>query len=145
MLLSRVGSWVRRLSRRVTLLARNSSIEGRSRRPVRDSSGQAVGRGEVVVATLLPDGTRDTGVRVLLVTEIANLGAVGSGDEAALRLVEQHDRTIRGLLARYGGREVRHTGDGMMLSFHLPSAAVQRWQVRRLSQAVDPAITLRIE
>jgi class 3 adenylate cyclase len=86
--------------------------------------------GGVVAPTgdvFLPDGTRDPGVRVLLVTEIANLAAVGSqaGDEAALKLVEEHDRVIRGLLTKYGGREVRHTGDGMMLSFPLASAAVQ--------------------
>ena len=76
---------------------------------------------------LLPDGSRDTGVRVLIVTEIANLAAVGSqfGDEAALKVVDAHDRVLRGLLAKYGGREVRHTGEGMMLSFHLASAAVQ--------------------
>jgi len=86
--------------------------------------------GGVVAPTgdvFLPDGTRDPGVRVLLVTEIANLAAVGSqsGDEAALKVVEQHDRVIRGLLGKYSGREVRHTGDGMMLSFPLASAAVQ--------------------
>lgn len=110
--------------------------------------------GGVVAPTgdvLLPDGKRDTGVRVLLVTEIANLGAVGSqfGDETALRLVEQHDMTMRGLLARYGGREVQHTGDGMMLSFHLPSAAVQCALEAQREFAVprdgkDPAVRMGI-
>jgi class 3 adenylate cyclase len=75
----------------------------------------------------LPDGTHDPGVRVLVVTEIANIGDVvrTRGDRAALNLVEQHDRIVRRLATKHGGREVKHTGDGSMLSFVLASAAVQ--------------------
>ena len=82
--------------------------------------GAVAPTGDVV----LPDGTRDTGVRVLLVTEIANLATAGS-DDAALKIVEQHDKTMHHLLHKHGGREVQHTGDGVMLSFRLASAAVQ--------------------
>ena len=72
----------------------------------------------------LPDGTRDTGVRILLLTEIANLSAAGS-DAAAVRIVKQHDRTMHELVHKHGGREVQHGGDGVLLSFRLASAAVQ--------------------
>jgi class 3 adenylate cyclase len=95
---------------------------------------------------LLPDGTRDTGVRVLLVTEIANLAGVGS-DAAAFKVVEHHDRIMHGLMAKYGGREVRHTGDGMMLSFQLASAAVQcaldaQRDCAKLTRSEAPAIRM---
>jgi class 3 adenylate cyclase len=76
---------------------------------------------------LLPNGTPDTGLRVLLFTQLDNLAAVGSrfGDEGALRLVQHHDDVVRRNVAKHGGREVQHTGDGAMLSFASASAAVQ--------------------
>jgi class 3 adenylate cyclase len=85
--------------------------------------GTVASAGDVV----LPDGTRDTGVRVLMLTEIANLAAIGSqhGDDAAMKAAQKHDATMHTLLARHGGREVLHTGEGMMISFRLASAAVQ--------------------
>ena len=74
----------------------------------------------------LPDGTLDGGVRVLLVTELDNLGVVAarSGDAAALKLIEHHDALVREAVARHGGREVRHAGDGMMCCFPLASSAI---------------------
>ena len=45
------------------------------------------------------------------------------GDAAALELVRAHDALVRRGLARYGGREVKHTGDGIMASFaNIPNA-----------------------
>jgi class 3 adenylate cyclase len=74
---------------------------------------------------LLPDGSRDPGIRVLLVTELENLAAIGGlhGDAAALTILERHDRLVREMAARHGGHEVRHLGDGMMLSFASASGA----------------------
>ncbi|HYC01301.1 MAG TPA: adenylate/guanylate cyclase domain-containing protein [Candidatus Limnocylindrales bacterium] len=71
------------------------------------------------------------------------------GDDAARALVKAHDRIVRAELAGVGGREVKHTGDGIMASF--PSAAralrfavsVQRsvaaWNARH-----EPAAPLRV-
>src|SRR5271170_4759660 len=39
------------------------------------------------------------------------------GDSAALELVRAHDALVRRGLEAYGGREVKHTGDGIMASF----------------------------
>jgi class 3 adenylate cyclase len=39
------------------------------------------------------------------------------GDEAAMRLLRVHDAIIRQALADHRGREVKHTGDGIMASF----------------------------
>ncbi|HEY6784040.1 MAG TPA: nickel-binding protein, partial [Gemmatimonadales bacterium] len=73
------------------------------------------------------DGTLDAGVRVVVVTEIHNLAGVGSrlGDAAALKILQRHDHIVRQAAATHYGREVRHLGDGMMLSFAAASFAVQ--------------------
>jgi class 3 adenylate cyclase len=39
------------------------------------------------------------------------------GDRAAMRLIREHDSIVRSALARFGGSEVKHTGDGIMASF----------------------------
>jgi class 3 adenylate cyclase len=39
------------------------------------------------------------------------------GDTAALELVRAHDALVRRGLEGYGGREIKHTGDGIMASF----------------------------
>jgi class 3 adenylate cyclase len=69
----------------------------------------------------------DAGLRAILVTDI-----VGStemtlrlGDSAALELVRVHDALVRRGLAAHGGREVKHTGDGIMASFDKVANAVR--------------------
>jgi class 3 adenylate cyclase len=46
------------------------------------------------------------------------------GDVAATELVRTHDSLVRRALARHGGREVKHLGDGIMASFDVTQAAV---------------------
>jgi class 3 adenylate cyclase len=46
------------------------------------------------------------------------------GDSAALELVRAHDALVRRGLEAHGGREVKHTGDGMMASFDKVANAV---------------------
>ena len=46
------------------------------------------------------------------------------GDEASQVLVNVHNSIVRGALQAHGGREVKHTGDGIMASFNNPPAAV---------------------
>lgn len=47
------------------------------------------------------------------------------GDQAARQLVRAHDRIVRSVLPRCGGREIKHTGDGIMASFASASRALQ--------------------
>src|SRR3990170_294937 len=47
------------------------------------------------------------------------------GDEAAMRVIRTHNAIIRGALADLGGREVKHTGDGLMASFASVTRAVE--------------------
>jgi class 3 adenylate cyclase len=47
------------------------------------------------------------------------------GDRGALELVRVHDALVRRALESYGGREVKHTGDGVMASFDQAANAVR--------------------
>ena len=47
------------------------------------------------------------------------------GDQGAQKVVRAHNRIVREALTQYGGREVKHTGDGIMCSFPTTSNAVE--------------------
>jgi class 3 adenylate cyclase len=70
---------------------------------------------------------RDPGIRTVLFTDIvASTSMTQSlGDEAAMLLLAMHDNVVRDALAALGGREVKHTGDGIMASFVSSAAAVK--------------------
>jgi len=81
-------------------------------------------------AVLLPGGgatDRDPGVRTILFTDIANSTALTQalGDEAAMALLDVHNSVVRNALADLGGREVKHTGDGIMASFVSAAGAIR--------------------
>jgi adenylate cyclase len=44
---------------------------------------------------------------------------------AAHELVRRHDEIVRAALAAHGGREIKHTGDGIMASFPTASRAAE--------------------
>jgi len=71
-------------------------------------------------AALLPGNSeRDPGTRTILFTDIVGSTNMtqGLGDEMALTMLEVHDRIVREALSATGGREVKHTGDGIMAAF----------------------------
>lgn len=70
---------------------------------------------------------RDPGIRTVLFTDIVGSTALTQrlGDEAGMVVLEVHDTVVRGALAAEGGREVKHTGDGIMASFASAAAAVR--------------------
>lgn len=81
-------------------------------------------------AALLPGGdadVRDPGIRTVLFTDVANSTTLTQalGDEAALAVLGIHDTIVRDALAASGGREVKHTGDGIMASFVSAAGAVR--------------------
>ena len=47
------------------------------------------------------------------------------GDEVAQQVVRAHNRIVRDALNKYGGKEVKHTGDGIMASFPTTSNGVE--------------------
>ena len=73
-------------------------------------------------AVLLPVAdadARDPGIRTVLFTDVVNSTTLTQslGDEAALAIAGVHDTIVRDALSAMGGREVKHTGDGIMASF----------------------------
>jgi adenylate cyclase len=62
----------------------------------------------------------------VLFTDLESSTAVTQrlGDERAQELLRSHNRAVREALSSNSGREVKHTGDGIMASFASPVAAV---------------------
>src|SRR5437763_4422741 len=81
-------------------------------------------------AVLLPGGAadaRDPGIRTVLFTDIVDSTSLTQklGDEIAMEFFRVHDSIVRDALAASNGREVKHTGDGIMASFVSAAAAVR--------------------
>src|SRR5947207_12718044 len=81
-------------------------------------------------AAVLPDAgadARDPGIRTVLFTDVVNSTTLTQslGDEAALAILGVHDAIVRDALSALGGREVKHTGDGIMASFVSTAGAVR--------------------
>lgn len=82
-------------------------------------------------AALMPDARdenqRDTGIRSIMFTDIVGSTELTQqhGDEGAMLFVDTHDSIVRDALAACEGREVKHTGDGIMASFISAAAAVR--------------------
>ncbi|HJW37591.1 MAG TPA: nickel-binding protein [Candidatus Udaeobacter sp.] len=80
-------------------------------------------------AALVPGATneRDPGIRTVLFTDIVDSTTLTQslGDEAALAMLGVHDTIVRDALSASGGREVKHTGDGIMASFVSAAGAVR--------------------
>ena len=81
-------------------------------------------------AVILPGGRpneRDPGIRTVLFTDVVNSTTLTQslGDKAALAILGVHDTIVRDALSTLGGREVKHTGDGIMASFVSAASAVR--------------------
>lgn len=81
-------------------------------------------------AVLLPGGNaddRDPGIRTILFTDIVNSTMMTQhlGDDASMTFLGVHDTIVRNALQATGGREIKHTGDGIMASFLSAAAAVR--------------------
>jgi len=74
-----------------------------------------------------PDEHADTGIRIVLFTDIVESTSLTQriGDRAAMELIGFHDIVVRNALTVARGREIKHTGDGIMASFSAAIAAVQ--------------------
>ena len=89
-------------------------------------SGEANTEGAVI----LPGGSRqerDPGIRTVFFTDIVGSTSLTNelGDDAGMQLIHLHDGAVRGALREFGGREIKHTGDGIMASFVSAAAAVR--------------------
>jgi hypothetical protein len=83
----------------------------------------------------------DIAFRTILFTDIVGSTKLTQelGDAAAMSMVRTHDEIVREAIARHGGSEVKHTGDGIMAAFPSVAGAIEaavRIQ-RRLAEARD--------
>jgi class 3 adenylate cyclase len=79
-------------------------------------------------AVLVPGGAgneRDPAIRTILFTDIVGSTNEALGDDAVMARLGVHDTIVRDALAAADGREVKHTGDGIMASFVSAAAAVR--------------------
>jgi len=76
-----------------------------------------------------------TGPVTVLFTDIAGSTAMTQslGDEGAQKVVRAHNRVVREALSANAGKEIKHTGDGIMASF------------ARTSDGIDASITMQRE
>ncbi len=82
-------------------------------------------------------GAIDSALRAIMFTDIVDSTGMTArlGDARALELVRAHDALVRRALDEKAGREVKHTGDGIMASFADANAAVAC--ARAIQQAFD--------
>ncbi|HUR88533.1 MAG TPA: nickel-binding protein [Ramlibacter sp.] len=80
-------------------------------------------------AAVFPGGSDqgDPGIRSVLFTDIVDSTGITQrhGDDVAMQCVRLHDSIVRAALAEFHGREVKHTGDGIMASFVSAANAVR--------------------
>jgi class 3 adenylate cyclase len=68
----------------------------------------------------------DSAFRAILFTDIVDSTRLTQelGDLAAMKLLREHDAVVRSALSRFGGSEVKHTGDGIMAAFDSASRSI---------------------
>jgi class 3 adenylate cyclase len=73
-----------------------------------------------------PAARSDRVLATILFTDIvaSTESVIALGDQPWRNRLDTHDHIVRGELARVGGREVKHTGDGFLATFDGPARAV---------------------
>ena len=97
-----------------------------------------------------PNAGHDKAFVAVLFTDIVGSTALTQerGDDAAQLVVHAHNDIVRDALALHGGREIKHTGDGIMATFPQIASAVDGaasiQQACRRANAADPELGLGI-
>lgn len=99
-----------------------------------------------------PSSAHDGGTRTILFTDIEGSTALTNrlGDSAAMDILHAHNEIVRESLKKLNGREVKHTGDGIMSSFNSVTdgvkcaIAIQREVAIHNEKPVLEAFTVRI-
>jgi class 3 adenylate cyclase len=81
----------------------------------------------------------------ILMSDIVGSTKVGAqlGDARWRDLLADHDRVVRGAIARFRGEELSHTGDGIVASFDGPTRAVRCAQTM-VDTVDDLGLTIRV-
>lgn len=89
--------------------------------------GGGVNQAGAVILGGTERNARDPGTRSILFTDIVGSTEITQrlGDDAAMEMIGAHDTIVRCALADSGGREIKHTGDGIMACFISAVSAVR--------------------
>ncbi len=104
-----------------------AELEGEDHFPWVGDSDAALAAIEEFLTGVRPGPVSERVLATVLFTDIVDSTRLATelGDRRWRGLLEQHQRLVRDLLARYGGREVKTTGDGFLAVFDGPSRAAQ--------------------
>jgi adenylate cyclase len=97
------------------------------------------------------DETKSTGTIAVMFTDIVGSTQMTQthGDQAAQEVVRTHNRIVRAALTMLDGREVKHTGDGIMASFNNTANAVEAGMYIQkqigVANAADPDLPLAVK
>ncbi len=92
-----------------------------------------------------------TGPITVMFTDMVGSTALtqSMGDAVAQQVVRAHNRVVRDALTQFGGREIKHTGDGIMASFPATSNGVEAAKIMQTNVAVhnkgNPDLPLHIK
>ena len=100
-----------------------------------------------------PKGADETtgGIIAVMFTDIVGSTQMTQdhGDAAAQKVVRTHNRIVRAALTTYQGREVKHTGDGIMAAFNTTfnsvEAAIYIQRQVAASNATNPVLPLGLK
>lgn len=87
-----------------------------------------LGRIADIPNSVKPEGAPvDKATRTIVFTDLVGYTSMMSrlGDDRAFRLLREHNTVVRDALTKFAGREVKHTGDGVMASFDVADQAVR--------------------
>ena len=73
------------------------------------------------------DGIPERRLSTVLFTDVVDSTALAAslGDSAWRDLLDRHDEFSRQVIARHSGQEVKHTGDGFLVTFDAPAQAIR--------------------
>ncbi|HKY95928.1 MAG TPA: nickel-binding protein [Kiloniellales bacterium] len=101
-------------------------------------------------ATAAP-AREDPAFRAVMFTDIVGSTAMVErlGDERGVEMIRAHDSLVRRALGAHGGREVKHTGDGIMAAFAGSDPAISaardiQRSLDKFNQGSGEALALRI-
>ncbi len=76
-----------------------------------------------------PQQAAQTGSRIMTILFTDMVGSTdmtqSRGDHAAQYVVRRHNSIVRAALAEFAGKEIKHTGDGIMASFHSAANGIE--------------------
>ncbi len=107
--------------------ARYVEVEGVDQVPLVGDTEVLLGEMESFVGSIKDTFQPDRVLATVLFTDIVNstVQAADLGDARWRELLEAHRAVVRGLLARYQGREIDTAGDGFFATFEGPARAVE--------------------